>query len=155
MLPAIGFVLRTVGVAVAIDVPISPLLYSVNRLRGVFVFIAKRRHELTTLAAGAIEHRPILAEYTTELLDQMSVVVTASTLIAYGLYTFTAPTLPENHSMMITVPFVMYGIFRYMYLVHRHDAGGSPADVILKDKPLLIDVLLWLVASVAILTFFR
>ena len=152
---AIGFVLRAIGGALAIDVPVSPWLYSVTLLGALFIAIYKRRNELMLLEAGATDHRPILAEYTTQLLDQMASVVTASTVIAYSLYTFTADNLPENHAMMATVPFVLYGIFRYMYLVHRREEGGSPEEVILRDRPLLIDVILWLATSTAILVVFR
>jgi len=152
---AIGFVLRAIGGALAIDVDISPWLFLVTLLGALFVAIYKRRNELQLLDAGAADHRPILAEYTTGLLDQMAGVVTASTVIAYSLYTFTAPNLPENHAMMATVPFVLYGIFRYMYLVHRREEGGSPEEVILRDKPLLVDLALWLVASMAILLVYR
>lgn len=149
--PAVGFVIRTVGGALAIDVPVSPWLYSMTMLGALFVFIYKRRSELTLLDAGAGAHRPILAEYTAGLLDQMAAVVTASTLIAYSLYTFTAANLPTNHSMMLTIPFVLYGIFRYMYLVHRHDEGGSPEEVLTRDRPLLLAAMLWLVVSAVIL----
>lgn len=152
---AIGFALRAIGGALAIQVPVSPWLYSVTLLGALFIAIYKRRNELQLLQAGATDHRPILAEYTTQLLDQMASVVTASTVIAYSLYTFTAENLPANHAMMATVPFVLYGIFRYMYLVHRRDEGGSPEEVILRDRPLLADVLLWLGASAAILVVFR
>ena len=152
---AIGFVLRAIGGALAIDVPVSPWLYSVTLLGALFIAIYKRRNELMLLEAGATDHRPILAEYTTGLLDQMASVVTASTVIAYSLYTFTAANLPENHAMMATVPFVLYGIFRYMYLVHRREEGGSPEEVILRDRPLLIDLALWMVTSATILLVFR
>jgi 4-hydroxybenzoate polyprenyltransferase len=152
---AIGFVLRAIGGALAIDVPVSPWLYSVTLLGALFVAIYKRRNELMLLQAGATDHRPILAEYTTHLLDQMASVVTASTVIAYSLYTFTAPNLPDNHAMMATVPFVLYGVFRYMYLVHRREEGGSPEEVIIRDKPMVIDLALWLLTSAAILMVFR
>jgi 4-hydroxybenzoate polyprenyltransferase len=152
---AIGFVLRAIGGALAIDVPVSPWLYSVTLLGALFVAIYKRRNELILLEAGATEHRPILAEYTTHLLDQMASVVTASTVIAYSLYTFTAPNLPKNHAMMATVPFVLYGIFRYMYLVHRRGEGGSPEELIIRDKPLLVDLALWMATSGAILLIYR
>src|SRR5262245_32768110 len=134
LINAIGFVLRVIGGALAIDVPVSPWLYSVTLLGSLFIAIYKRRNELVLLEGGATEHRPILAEYTIGLLDQMASVVTASTVIAYSLYTFTAENLPQNHAMMATVPFVLYGIFRYMYLAHRRDEGGSPEEVILKDR---------------------
>lgn len=152
---ALGFVLRAIGGALAIDVPVSPWLYSVTFLGALFVAIYKRRNELVLLEAGATEHRPILAEYTTHLLDQMASVVTASTVIAYSLYTFTAPNLPQNHAMMATVPFVLYGIFRYMYLVYRREEGGSPEEVILRDRPLLVDLAAWMVVSAAILMIYR
>ena len=155
LINAIGFVLRAIGGALAIDVPVSPWLYSVTLLGALFVAIYKRRNELMLLEAGATEHRPILAEYTTHLLDQMASVVTASTVIAYSLYTFTAPNLPQNHAMMATVPFVLYGIFRYMYLVHRREEGGSPEEVILRDTPLFVDLILWLVVSMGILVVYR
>ncbi len=155
LINAIGFVLRAIGGALAIDVPVSPWLYSVTLLGALFVAIYKRRNELMLLQAGATEHRPILAEYTTHLLDQMASVVTASTVIAYSLYTFTAPNLPDNHAMMATVPFVLNGVFRYMYLVHRREEGGSPEEVIIRDKPLVIDLALWLVTSAGILLVFR
>lgn len=155
LINAIGFVLRAIGGALAIDVPVSPWLYSVTLLGALFVAIYKRRNELMLLQAGATEHRPILAEYTTHLLDQMASVVTASTVIAYSLYTFTAPNLPDNHAMMATVPFVLYGVFRYMYLVHRREEGGSPEEVIIRDKPMVIDLALWLLTSAGILLVFR
>lgn len=152
---AIGFVLRAAAGALAISVPISPWLYLCTFLGALFVAINKRRHELTLLADGAADHRPILAEYTTGLLDQMASVVTSSTVVAYALYTVTAENLPRNHAMLATVPFVLYGIFRYMYLVHRHDAGGSPEEMLLRDRPLQITVLLWIVAAMAILAVSR
>jgi hypothetical protein len=136
-------------------VPVSPWLYSVTLLGALFIAIYKRRNELMVLETGATDHRPILAEYTTQLLDQMAAVVTAATVIAYSLYTFTAENLPANHAMMATVPFVLYGVFRYMYLVLRREEGGSPEEVILRDRPLLIDVMLWLVSSAAILIVYR
>src|SRR5262249_42327628 len=128
---------------------------SVTLLGSLFVAVYKRRNELVLLEGGATDHRPILAEYTIGLLDQMASVVTASTVIAYSLYTFTAENLPHNHAMMATVPFVLYGIFRSMSLAPRHDEGGSPEEVILKDRPLMIDIVLWLVASAAILIMYR
>jgi 4-hydroxybenzoate polyprenyltransferase len=152
---AAGFVLRAIAGAVAIAVPISPWLYTVTMLGALFIVINKRRHEILLLVDDAAQHRPILQEYSRELLDQMSSIVTASTLIAYGLYTFTAPNLPENHAMMLTVPFVLYGIFRYLYLVYQRDEGGTPEEILLRDRPLLINGLLWLITSVAILALFR
>ncbi len=135
MIIATGFVLRAMAGAFVIDVPVSPWLYAVTALGALFLAINKRRAEIVLLKEDANEHRPILEEYTTSLLDQMASIVTASTLVAYGLYTFTAPALPTNHSMMLTIPFVLYGIFRYLYLVHARGEGGSPEDVLLKDAP--------------------
>ncbi len=148
---AAGFVLRAMAGALAIEVPISPWLYVVTVLGALFLVINKRRAELLLLEHNATNHRPILEEYSTDLLDQMAATVTASTLIAYGLYTFTADNLPQNHAMMLTIPFVLYGIFRYLYLVHRRDEGGSPEDVLLKDAPLVIDIVLWLFTAAVVL----
>ena len=152
---AVGFVLRAVAGALAINVPVSPWLYLCTFLGALFIAINKRRHELTLLDDGAADHRPILAEYTTGLLDQMASVVTAATVVAYALYTVTAENLPDNHAMLGTVPFVLYGIFRYMYLVHRHDAGGSPEDILLTDRPLQVTVALWVATAMVILTLSR
>lgn len=152
---AAGFVLRAVAGAVVIAVPISPWLYICTSLGALFLGLSKRRNELTLLAAGAGDHRPILKKYTPALVDEMIAVVTPSTVIAYGLYTFTAEGLPKNHAMMLTIPFVLYGIFRYLYLVHTRQQGGSPEEVLLTDLPLLADVVLWVLASAAILLLFR
>jgi 4-hydroxybenzoate polyprenyltransferase len=150
-----GFVLRAMAGALAIDVPISPWLYIVTALGALFLVIHKRRAEITLLEGGAANHRPILEEYSKDLLDQMASLVTASTLIAYGLYTFTADNLPDNHAMMLTIPFVLYGLLRYLYLVHQRHEGGSPEEVLLRDKPLIIDILLWLATAGTILAFYR
>ncbi len=155
MIIAAGFVLRAMAGALVIDVPISPWLYVVTALGALFLAINKRRAEMVLLKDSANEHRPILEEYTLPLLDQMASIVTGSTLVAYGLYTFTAPALPSNHSMMLTIPFVLYGIFRYLYLVHVRGEGGSPEDVLLKDAPLMLDILLWVGTSGLILAVAR
>jgi 4-hydroxybenzoate polyprenyltransferase len=152
---AIGFVLRAVGGALAIEVPVSPWLYLCTLLGALFIAINKRRNELMLLADGASDHRPILAEYTPGLLDQMAGVVTSSTVVAYALYTVTAENLPSNHAMLATVPYVIYGIFRYMYLVHRHDAGGNPEDVLLRDRPMQLTVALWVLTAMVILAVYR
>ncbi len=148
---AAGFVLRAVAGAVAIAVPISPWLYICTLLGAVFIGLAKRRQELVLLNDNASQHRYILKEYSPRLLDEMVSVVTPAILITYGIYTFTAENLPQNHAMMLTIPFVIYGIFRYLYLVHHKGMGGSPEDVLLSDVPLIIDVLLWLGSSATIL----
>jgi len=155
MVIATGFVLRAMAGALAIDVPISPWLYVVTALGALFLGINKRRAELELLQDGAGNHRKILDEYTPELLDQMASTVTAATLMAYGLYTFTADGLPENHSMMLTIPFVLYGIFRYLYLVNVKKEGGSPEDVLLKDLPIMLTVAGWIVTAAAVLLIAR
>lgn len=152
---AVGFVLRAAAGAVVIHVPISPWLYVCTVLGALFLGFSKRRHELILLNNAAVNHRPILQEYSPQLLDQIITIVTASTLMAYSLYTFSAENLPKDNSMMLTIPFVLYGAFRYLYLVHIKNAGGSPEEMLLKDKPLLIDVALWLISVIVILYIVR
>ena len=150
---AAGFVLRAVAGAVAVNVPISHWLLVCTTLLALFLVLSKRRHELTLLAGGATEHRPILVEYSPYLLDQMVGVVTASTLVAYAIYatsTETAQRLGTNR-LGLTIPFVLYGIFRYLYLVHQRRGGGSPAQLLLNDRPLLVCVALWAASVVVIL----
>jgi 4-hydroxybenzoate polyprenyltransferase len=150
---AIGFVLRAVAGAVAIDVAISHWLLVCMILLALFMALAKRRHELVLLAAGAAGHRPILGEYSAYLLDQMIGVVTASTLIAYIFYTISPETEQKFGTswLGLTIPFPLYGIFRYLYLVHQREGGGSPSDMLLNDRPLLACVTLWVVAVVLII----
>ena len=150
---AIGFVLRAVAGAVAVDVDISHWLLVCTILLALFISLAKRRHELVLLADGAASYRPILDEYTPYLLDQMIAVVTASTLIAYVFYTISPETEQKfnTHWLGLTVPFPLYGIFRYLYLVHQREGGGSPADLLLTDRPLLVCVTLWAVSVVLII----
>ena len=150
-----GFVLRAMVGALAIDVPISPWLYVVTALAALFLIIHKRRAEIVLLQSGAANHRPILGEYSAALLDQMASLVTASTLIAYGLYTFTAENLPENNAMMLTLPFVLYGLLRYLYLVHQRGEGGSPEEILLSDWPLIVDIMLWLATAATVLIVYR
>jgi 4-hydroxybenzoate polyprenyltransferase len=155
MVIAAGFVLRAMAGALAIDVPISPWLYVVTALGALFLGINKRRAEIELLQDGAANHRKILDEYSPELLDQMASTVTAATLMAYGLYTFTAEGLPSNHSMMLTIPFVLYGIFRYLYLVNVRKEGGSPEDVLLKDIPLMLCIIGWIATAGIVLLVAR
>jgi 4-hydroxybenzoate polyprenyltransferase len=155
MVIAAGFVLRAMAGAYAIDVPISPWLYVVTALGALFLGITKRRAEVALLQQGAADHRSTLALYTPALLDQMTAMVTASTVIAYALYTFTAENLPTNHTMMLTIPFVAYGIFRYLYLSLTRNEGGSPEEVLLKDIPMIATVVGWVVTSMIVLTAYR
>ena len=150
---AIGFVLRAVAGAVAVNVDISHWLLVCTILLALFISLAKRRHELVLLADGAASYRPILDEYTPYLLDQMIAVVTASTLIAYVFYTISPETEQKfnTHWLGLTVPFPLYGIFRYLYLVHQREGGGSPADLLLTDRPLLVCVTLWVLSVVLII----
>jgi 4-hydroxybenzoate polyprenyltransferase len=151
---AIGFVLRAVGGAFAIDVEISQWLLVCTILLALFIALAKRRHELVLLADGATGHRPILGEYSAYLLDQMISVVTASTLVAYIFYTISPETQEKFGTTLLelTIPYPIYGIFRYLYLVHRREGGGSPAELLLTDRPLLACVALW-AASVAFIIY--
>jgi 4-hydroxybenzoate polyprenyltransferase len=142
---AAGFVLRAVAGAIAVSVPISQWLLVCTTLLALFLAFSKRRHELTLLAEGATEHRRILEEYSPYLLDQMIAVVTASTVIAYTVYA-TSPDTAERLGtpyLGLTVPFVLYGIFRYLYLVHLKRGGGNPTTMLLTDRPLLACVAAW------------
>ena len=150
---AVGFVLRAVAGAVAVNVEISHWLLVCTILLALFIALAKRRHEIVLLAGGATGHRPILGEYSAYLLDQMIGVVTASTLIAYVFYTISPETVQKfgTQWLGLTIPFPLYGIFRYLYLVHQREGGGSPADLLLTDRPLLACVALWALAVALII----
>ncbi len=150
---AIGFVLRAAAGAVVIDVTIGHWLLVCTMLLALFLALSKRRHELVLLADGAIEHRRILGEYSPYLLDQMIGVVTASTLIAY-IFGVVSPETQQKFATQwlgLTIPFPLYGIFRYLYLVHRKEGGGSPTAMLMNDRPLLVCVALWALAIVVIL----
>ena len=150
---AIGFVLRAVAGAVAIDVGISGWLLICTVLMALFLALGKRRHEYLTLGEAAVRHRPILAEYSAGLLDQMIAVVTASTVTAYALYTMSPETVAkfETHLLPVTLPFVLYGIFRYLYLLYRKDLGGNPSELFLHDAPLLVNTFLWFLVVLVII----
>jgi len=150
---SLGFVLRAIGGAVVIDVPFSHWLLLLMLLLAMFLAFSKRRAELVTLADDATGHRRILAEYSPYLLDQMIGVVTASTVLAYAFYTISPETVAKfgTDKLLYTVPFPLYGIFRYLYLVHQREGGGNPSEVLVTDKPLLACVGLWVLAVVAIL----
>jgi 4-hydroxybenzoate polyprenyltransferase len=149
-----GYVLRVAGGVLVIDVAkFSPWLYAVTALFALFLAISKRRQELVMLADGAAEVRPIFKEYNLPLLDDMLRLVTTGTLITYILYTIEAPSvlLAGNNLALITVPFIMYVIFRYLYLIHVKGEGSAPDEVVLRDRPLQIAILLWGASFVFIL----
>jgi 4-hydroxybenzoate polyprenyltransferase len=150
---AAGFVIRVVSGGLVIDVPISSWLLICTTLLALFLAMSKRRHELVLLEDRATDHRPILKEYSPYLLDQMISVVTASTLIAYCLYTISAETVQKfgTGHLVWTSGFVLYGIFRYLYLVHQKGKGGSPEELVLQDKPLLLNIVLWIGAVILII----
>ena len=150
---AAGFVLRAVAGAVAVEVEISGWLLICTILLALFLALGKRRHEYRSLARDAAAHRPILAEYSESFLDQMISVVTASTVTAYALYTMSPETVAKFHTRLLplTLPFVLYGIFRYLYLLYRRDLGGNPSDLLVSDRALLFDALLWMLATFAII----
>src|SRR5262245_22346635 len=150
---ACGFVRRAVAGAVAVQVEISHWLLICTVLLALFIALAKRRHEIVLLAGDAPAHRRILGEYSPYLLDQMIAVVTASTLVAYMFYTVSPETQAKFGTpwLGLTIPFPLYGIFRYLYLVHQREGGGSPSDLLLTDRPLLICVALWAIAVAVII----
>jgi 4-hydroxybenzoate polyprenyltransferase len=151
---AAGLVLRALAGAAAIHVPASPWLYVCTVTLALFIGFSKRRHELLLLEGDATKHRLILKEYTPEVLDQMISVTTASFVMAYSLYTFAAENLPKNHAMMLTIPFALYIVFRLLYLVHVKKEGGSPEELLLRDRPLFLSVLAWGITILGILYVF-
>jgi len=150
---AAGFVIRVIAGGLVIEIPLSSWLLVCTMMLALFLAMSKRRHELLLLEENAAEHRRILMEYSPYLLDQMIAVVTASTLIAYCLYTISEETVAKfgTANLLLTSPFVLYGIFRYLYLIHQKGKGGSPEELIIKDKPLLVDIVLWIGSVVLIL----
>lgn len=146
-----GFVLRVAaGVALITVERFSPWLYVITTLFSLYIGFGKRRAEMSLLAQGAASHRKVLDGYTIPLLDQYITIVSGTTIVTYSLYTFTAPNLPENYSMMLTIPFVVYGIFRYLQLIQSGHAAGAPDEVALKDRPLQVTMLLWGLAVLAV-----
>lgn len=148
---AISFVLRALAGTAVIEVSLSPWLLICTILLALFLGLNKRRHEIVVLGENASRHRDVLAHYSPYLLDQMISVVGASTVIAYSLYTFTSSTAHRARYLTFTIPFVLYGIFRYQYLVHQKNQGGSPEEILLRDIPLLINIFLWIIAIGVIL----
>jgi 4-hydroxybenzoate polyprenyltransferase len=150
---ASGFVLRAVAGGVIIAVPVSQWLIICTFLGALFLGFCKRRHELVLLEGEATEHRTSLRDYSPYFLDQMISVVTASTVVAYAIYT-ASPEVREKlgtDNLYLTIPFVLFGIFRYLYLVHQREEGGNPTQVLLTDRPIIADVALWIVTSTLIL----
>jgi 4-hydroxybenzoate polyprenyltransferase len=150
---ALAFVLRVVAGGVAINVEISSWILICTLLLALFLALGKRRHELVMVASGVTNHRKVLEEYTSQLLDQMTSIVAASTVISYALYTVSDATRTRFHTenLIFTIPFVLYGIFRYLYLIHRRQEGGYPENILISDKPLYINILLWVVTTGIIL----
>lgn len=149
---ASGFVLRILAGAVVVPVSISPWLYLVTILLSLFLALNKRRHELVLLEGRASDHRRILKEYSLPMLDQMITIVTAATIMSYSLYTFQGPT--GNHRLMITIPLVLYGMFRYLYLVYMRMEGGSPEEVLFRDRHMLGTVVLCIAIIIFVLYIF-
>jgi len=150
---AIGFVLRAVAGAVVIDVEISPWLLICTILLALFLALGKRRHELLSLPGEAENHRSTLSEYSPAFLDQMVGVVTASTVTAYALYTMSPETTGKFQTrwLPITLPFVLYGVFRYLYLLYHRQLGGSPSELVLTDRPLLLNTFFWILTVVLLI----
>ncbi|MDQ2682722.1 MAG: decaprenyl-phosphate phosphoribosyltransferase [Chloroflexota bacterium] len=150
---ASGFVLRAAGGAIAIAVSASPWLFVCTALGALFIGFGKRRNELVTLEGTAGAHRANLDEYSLPMLDQIIAIVSAAMLISYSLYTFDATNVPDSHAMMLTIPFVAYGLFRYLYLVYRKGEGGTPELLLVRDPGLLTCIAGWVISSLAILYF--
>jgi 4-hydroxybenzoate polyprenyltransferase len=148
---ATGFMLRVGAGVVLVDVQrFSPWLYVCMTFLALFLGLGKRRHELNLLKADANNHRAILDQYSVALLDQLITIVVAGTIISYALYTFSAEGLPENHLMMLTIAFVVYAHFRYLYLIHVKGEGGAPEEILLGDPPFILNALAWGVSVIAI-----
>ena len=149
----ISFVLRALGGALAVDVPASKWLLINTLLLALFLSFGKRRHELVLLEDGAADHRKILSKYSPYLLDQCIGVTTASVVVMYMLYSFSTEVSVKlgTENLFVTIPFVVYGVFRYLYLIHKEEKGGSPTRVMITDRPILIDILLWMATVFVIL----
>jgi 4-hydroxybenzoate polyprenyltransferase len=152
MLIASGFLLRVAAGAPLVDAErFSPWLYVCMTLLALLFGFGKRRHELVLLQENANAHRQSLQEYNLPLLDHIISIVTASTLVTYAFYTFSAPNLPPNHAMMLTIPFVLYAIFRYLYLIHVKKMGGEPEEIVLSDRPLQATFILWGISVITVM----
>ena len=155
MMVSAGYMLRVVAGAFIIAVPVSPWLYATIGLGALFIGLGKRYTELKVAGLSAASQRPVLGQYSQQLLSQLISITSTSCLLAYALYTFLAENVPDNRSMMLTVPFMIFGLFRYLYLVNQTDEAESPELVILRDKPLVIDVLLWAATAIIVLALDR
>lgn len=141
------YVLRVGGGVTIINVErFSPWLYVVMTLGALYIGFGKRRAEMTLMAEDALSHRRVLSGYNQQLLDQLITIVSSCTILTYSLYTFSAPNLPTNHSMMLTIPFVLYGVFRYLWLIQVKQEGGAPEELLLTDRPLQVTILLWVLS---------
>lgn len=150
---ATGFVLRAAAGAAVLNVAISHWLLIVTLLGALFLALGKRRGEIATLADGGTPHRPILADYSTDLLDQMTTIAAATTLIAYAFYTISPETVAKfgTDRLLFTLPFPLYGLFRYLFLIHQRDGGANPSETLLADRPIFVCVVLWACTAAAII----
>lgn len=151
MIIALGFVFRALGGGLVIEVPVTPWFFICTLLLALFLAISKRRHELILLENNTGSHRKVLDKYSKDLLNQMNSIVTTATIMSYALFTFTSG---RTQYLMATVPLVIYGIFRYLYLIHMEDKGGSPEEVLLKDKHILVTVIVYALSVIIILKYF-
>ena len=155
MVVSAGYLLRVVAGALVIDVTVSPWLYTTIGLGALFIALGKRYSELGTAGDNAASQRAVLEQYSQPYLSQLITLTGTATLVAYALYTFTAGNVPEDHSMMLTGPFVVFGLFRYLYLIHTTGEAESPELVIIRDRPLLAAILLWAVTAISVLAINR
>lgn len=152
MIIAAGFVLRVAaGVVIIVTERFSPWLFVATTFLALFIALGKRRAEIDLLEKQAGSHRQVLGGYSLELLDQLLTIVLSTTLMTYCLYTFSSPITPDNHSMMLTIPFVIYGLFRYLYLIRMEHIGGTPEEIVLKDRPMQATIALWGLTVITIL----
>jgi 4-hydroxybenzoate polyprenyltransferase len=152
MIVASGFVLRVAaGVVVIVTKQFSPWLFVTTTFLALFIALGKRRAEIYLLETEASSHRRVLTGYSLELLDQMLTVVLSATLVTYCFYTFSSLITPNTHIMMLTIPFVIYGLFRYLYLVRMNHIGGAPEEIVLQDRPMQIAILLWGITVILII----
>ena len=155
MVVSSGYLLRIVAGALIIDVTVSPWLYTTIGVGALFIALGKRYSELRAAGGNAANQRAVLEQYSPEFLRQLISITSTSTLVAYALYTFTASNVPTNHTMMLTLPFVIFGLFRYLYLINQTNEAESPELVIIRDKPLIIDILLWVATAIIVLALNR